>query len=178
MLFGFKNRVFCPALKKVLERGLLIPQALLQRNTGNVVQESSFRQFFDGSQLGTRFRVPNFFLSLIVGIRAVTQDAVVNVAHTTERLSQQRFLLWVWVESELVGAFSFHYSQNIVYFVKSQQPKIANQTEEREEGRLSPTRYPSPCLKAGVSRARLMKNRRIHGMIIASPLLTKAHAHT
>ena len=105
MLFGFKNRVFCPAFKEILECRLLVPQALLQRNTGNVVQESSFRQFFDGSQLGTRFRVPNLFLSLIVGIRAVTQDAVVHVTHTTKRLSQQRFLLWVWVESEFVGAF-------------------------------------------------------------------------
>ncbi len=108
VFFGFEGRVFRSTCKKVFERSLLIPQTLLQRNAGNIVQESEFRQLFNGSKSGIRCGVTDFFLSLIISIGAVTQDAIVNETHTAERPSQQVFLLLVRVKSELVGAFYCH----------------------------------------------------------------------
>ena len=60
-------------------------------------------------------------LSLRVSIGAVTQDTIVNVAHTTEGLSQQLFLLWVRVEAEFVGTFSFHTLDHRSCFCEVQQ---------------------------------------------------------
>jgi hypothetical protein len=110
VFFGFEYWVLCPTFKEILERRLLVSQALLQWDTGNIIQKQGFRQLFDGCQSGISASVANLFLSLVIGISAVTQDAVVNVAHTSERLSQQLFLLLVRVEPEFVGAFSFHAS--------------------------------------------------------------------
>ena len=129
VMLGFEDRVLCPTFKEILERGLLVPQTLLKRNAGNIIQEGKFRKLFDGCQSGISASVANLLLSLVVGIRAVTQDAVVNVAHTSERLSQQLFLLLVRVETEFVGAFSFHASHYIVHSVKIKQ-LMARQTEE------------------------------------------------
>ena len=156
VFFGFKGRVFCPTFKEVLERSLLVPQALLQRGAGNVIQESQFRRLLDGCQSGISANVAHLLLRLVVGIRAVTKNAVVNKAHTAERLSQQRFLLRVRVEAELVGAFDSHASHCILQSVTYQQP-IANLLEEREEGRLPADALSLPDLKDGVSRAKLMK---------------------
>ncbi|MEN9424275.1 MAG: hypothetical protein RL122_1658, partial [Pseudomonadota bacterium] len=90
---------------------LLVSQTLLQWNTGNLIQKQGFRQFLDGGQSGIRAHVTDFFLRLIIGIGAVTQNAVVHVAHTTEGLRQQFFLLLVGVKPELVGAFRLYGSQ-------------------------------------------------------------------
>ena len=49
MFLGFEGRVLRSTFKKIFKRSLLIPQTLLQRNAGNIVQESEFRQLFKGS---------------------------------------------------------------------------------------------------------------------------------
>ena len=110
VFFGFEGWVFRSTFKKVLERGLLIPQTLLQRNAGNIVQKSKLRQLLDQRQSCVSTDITDLFFRLIVSIRAVTQDAVIDETHTTERLSQQLFLLLVRVKSESVGAFRFHAS--------------------------------------------------------------------
>ena len=132
VFFGFEGRVFRSTCKKVFERSLLIPQTLLQRNAGNIVQESEFRQLFNGSKSGIRCGVTDFFLSLIISIGAVTQDAVVNETHTAERPSQQVFLLLVRVKSKLVGAFDFHGSQCRQKSCEFLLNKVANDEQRRE----------------------------------------------
>ena len=123
---GFKGGVFCPPFKEVLERGLLVSQALLQRNTGNVVQKGKLGQLLDLGQLGVCANIVDLGLCLIVGIGAVTQDAVIDKTHASECLSQQRFLLRVRIEPELVGAFNFHASHFKQTLCEDQQQKIAN----------------------------------------------------
>ena len=123
---GFKGGVFCPPFKEVLERGLLVSQALLQRNTGNVVQKGKLGQFLDFGQSGVCATIPHLFLSLRVGIRAVAKDAVIDKSHTPEGLSQQRFLLRVRVEPELIGAFNFHVLHDEVDVGEAQPQKLAN----------------------------------------------------
>ena len=88
VFFRLEGRVFRSTCKKVFERGLLVPQALLQGNAGNFIQESELRQLFNGSQSGIRCGVTDFFLRLSISIGAVAQDAVVDKTHTTERLRQ------------------------------------------------------------------------------------------
>ena len=129
VMFGFECGVFRPTFKEVFERSLLVTQALLQRDTGNIIQESKLWKLLDGCESGISASVANFLLRLVVRICAVTQDAVVNVAHTPERLSQQLFLLLVRVETEFVGAFSFHASHYIIYPVNAQQ-LIVRQMED------------------------------------------------
>ncbi|MEN9503940.1 MAG: hypothetical protein RI964_3225 [Pseudomonadota bacterium] len=97
VFFGFEGGVFCPTFKKVLERGLLIPQALLQRNAGNIVQESEFRQLFNGSKSGIRCGVTDFFLSLIISIGAVTQDAATVLVVGQGRTGIGRRVLLAWL---------------------------------------------------------------------------------
>ena len=132
VFFRFEGGIFRSTCKKVLERGLLVSQALLQRNTGNVIQESELRQLLDGGQFGVSIDVPNFFFRLIVSIRAVTQDAVIDKTHTTERPHQQPFLLLVWVEPEFVGAFDFHGSQYRQQSCEFLLNKVANDERRRE----------------------------------------------
>ena len=43
VFFGLEGRVFRSTFKKILERGLLVPQALLQGNAGHIVQKSELR---------------------------------------------------------------------------------------------------------------------------------------
>jgi hypothetical protein len=108
VFFGFKHRVFRPAFKEVFERGLLVSQALLQRNAGYFIEKSKLRLLFDLGQLGIGANVTDFLFGLIVRIRSVSQDVIVNKAHTTKRLGKQFCLLGVWIESVLVCAFNFH----------------------------------------------------------------------
>ncbi len=108
VFFGFKRRVFRPAFKEVFERGLLVSQALLQRNAGYFIEKSQFRSFFNLGQLGVSANVTDLLLGLIVGIRSVTKDVIVDKAHTTKRLGKQFCLLGVWIESVFVSAFNFH----------------------------------------------------------------------
>ena len=132
VFFGFKDRVFRPTFKEVFERGLLVSQALLQRHTGNVIQEGGFRQLFDGGQTSIRVRVTDYCLRLIVGIRAVTQDAVVDETHTAKGLRQQHLLLRVGVKPESVGAFDFHGSQCRQKSCEFLLKKVANDERRRE----------------------------------------------
>lgn len=126
VFFGFKGGVFCPPFKEILERCLLVSQALLQRNAGNIIQKGKLGQFLDFGQSGICANIVDLGLCLIVGIRAVTQDAVIHVAHASECLSQQRFLLRVRVEPEFVGAFNFHASHFKRTLCEAQPQKIAN----------------------------------------------------
>lgn len=153
MFFGFKHRVFCPALKEVFERGLLISQALLQRNTGYFIEKSKLRPFFNLGQLGVGANVTDLLLGLIVGIRSVTKDVIVDKAHTTKRLSKQFCLLGVWIESVFVCAFNFHASHCTLNHVIMSIQKDSKPKEEARAGSAYADALSLPGLNAGVSRA-------------------------
>src|SRR5690554_6938004 len=72
VFFGFKHRVFRPALKEVFERGLLVSQTLLQGNAGYFIEKSKLRLLFDLGQLGIGANVTDLLLGLIVRIRSVS----------------------------------------------------------------------------------------------------------
>ena len=105
MFFRFKGGVFSPPFKEVLKCRLLVAQALLQRDTGNVVEKQGLRLFFESGQSGVRAGITDLLLTLSLGIGAVTQDTIVNIAHTAKGLRQQLLLLGIGVKPELVGAF-------------------------------------------------------------------------
>ena len=88
MFFGFEGRVFCPPFKKILERGLLVTQALLQGNAGHSVQKSELRQLFNLSQFSICARIIDLDLCLMVDICPITENVVVNKTHTAKRPSQ------------------------------------------------------------------------------------------
>lgn len=110
VFFGFKDRVFSSAFKKVLERRLLVPQALLQRDAGNFIEKSKLRLLFDLGQLGVSANIIDLFLILIISIRSVSKDVIINKAHAAKCLGKQFSLLGVWIESVFVCAFNFHAS--------------------------------------------------------------------
>lgn len=110
VFFGFKDRVFSSAFKKVLERRLLVPQALLQRDAGNFIEKSKLRLLFDLGQLGVSANIIDLFLSLIISIRSVSKDVIINKAHAAKCLGKQFSLLIIWIESIFVCAFNFHAS--------------------------------------------------------------------
>lgn len=153
MFSGFKHRVFCPSLKEVFECGLLISQALLQRNTGNFIEKSKLRILFDLGQFGVSANVTDLLLGLIVRIRSVTKDVVVNKAHTTKRLSKQLCLLGVWIESVFVCAFNFHISHYILNYVIISKQKDSKPKEEARTGSAYADALSLPALNGGVSRA-------------------------
>ena len=133
LFFGFKDGVFSPTFKEVFERRLLVSQALLQRHARNVIQEGKLRFLFESGEACVSTNIVHLFFYLIVSIRAVTQEAVVHITHTSERLSQQLFLLLVRVKAELVGALSFHSSHCETEACEAQPQKIANLTGGREK---------------------------------------------
>jgi hypothetical protein len=104
-------------IKKVLERGLLMPQALLQRHRTNLVQKNQFRVFLQGSQSGIGAHIPDFLLAFIEGIGAVPKHRVIDKTHTPERPGEQDFLLGRGVKPVFVGTFS-HVSQNVEHNVR------------------------------------------------------------
>ena len=112
---GFKSRVLRPSFKEIPERGLLVPQALLQGDAGNFIQEREFRHLLDGGQSGVCANVIDLLLRLIVSVGSVAKDAVIDKTHTPKGLSQQLFLLLVWLKPKFVGAFSFHASHSTRY---------------------------------------------------------------
>lgn len=156
VFFRFKHRVFCPALKEVFECGLLVSQALLQRNTRNFIEKSKLRSFFNLGQFGIGANVTDLLLDLIVRIHSVTKDVVVNKAHTAKRLGKQFCLLGVWIESILVCAFNFHGSHFTLDYVITSTQKDSNPKEEARTGSTHIDALSFPGLNAGVSRAKKM----------------------
>lgn len=106
MLFLLEGRVASAAFKKVLERALLMPKALLERYTRDIVQPLELAGLFQPGQFRVGLNIPNLFLPLVKRIGSPAQDLVVDKTNATKRLRQQGFLLRRWVETVLHGSFS------------------------------------------------------------------------
>src|SRR5690606_13009238 len=90
---AFKPGISGPTFKEVLERGLLVPKALLQRHTADVAQKRKVRVFLQSCQLRTGRRIPDFLLTLLEGIGAIAKDRVIDKTHTPKGPGKQNLLL-------------------------------------------------------------------------------------
>ena len=117
MVLLLESGVFGPPLEEVFKGRLLMPKALLERDTGHVIEPVKFAGAFDAGQFGIGLNVADFFLALIEGIGAPTKDVIVDKARTAERLGKQLGLFRCWVKAVFVGAFC-HVSHFISFNVK------------------------------------------------------------
>lgn len=106
VIFLLEGWVASAAFKKVLERALLMPKALLERYTRDIVQPRELAGLFHSGQFGVGLNIPDFFLPLVERIGPPSQDVVVDKTNAAERMRQQGFLLRRWVETVLHGSFS------------------------------------------------------------------------
>jgi hypothetical protein len=102
-----EDRIPSASVKEVFERCLLMPKALLQRHARNTIKVGQLRKLLDFGQLGASLSVADLFFCLVVRISSPTQDFIVYLTNTAERLSKQSRLLIAWVEPVFV-CYTFH----------------------------------------------------------------------
>ena len=91
-LLTFESRVLRPLLKEVDECRIQMAQALLQRNTRNLLEPSRFVLLLPTGQLLRSCPVSGSFASLLVRVGSMLQRTIENVTNTSERLRQNLFL--------------------------------------------------------------------------------------
>ncbi|TWI44674.1 hypothetical protein IQ22_04709 [Pseudomonas duriflava] len=101
-----QKQLAIPPFKKVLKCTLLVAQALLKRNAGNLIQERQFRLFLESGQVGTSRRLADFLLFLMERIGSPVKHSVIDQTYAAKRLCKQLCLFKRWVEPVFVGAFS------------------------------------------------------------------------
>ena len=102
----FEGRVLRTALEKVLEGGLLMPQALLKGNAGYFPKPVKLRFLFERGQIRTRRAVPDLLFALVERIGAPAQGSVVDKTNAPEGPRKQHLLLGGRVESEFERSLS------------------------------------------------------------------------
>ncbi|CAM4236528.1 hypothetical protein VRRI112168_18700 [Vreelandella rituensis] len=106
----------------MLERRLLMAQALLQGHRTDLGQERGVRLFFQLRQENAGVVVTDFLFVLVKRIGAIAQHRVPDKPHAPKRSRQQDFLLGRRVESVFVGAFGLHRLQSKPCLVSLQVP--------------------------------------------------------
>jgi hypothetical protein len=115
-----EGRIVGTPFKEGAERLVQVPQSLLRRNSGNLIQPDGFGLLFEDGKSRGGLMVANALLMLIIGIGPQAQGPIVDVAYTAKRPSQHLLLLVGWVASVLVCPFLFHVSHDSIYCVKIQ----------------------------------------------------------
>ncbi len=106
-VLALERRIRGATSKEVAKGGIEMPQGLLCRHAGNLVQPDRFRLPLQRGETCRAFLVGDAFLSLVVGVGAHPECPVVDVARRAERLCQYRPLSGVWVATIAVGAHLF-----------------------------------------------------------------------
>ncbi len=101
-----ERRVFRPLGEEAGERRLEMPQRLLQRDAGDLVEELQVVLLFPGGEHGTGLGVGDRLALRCPGRAASIQRSVVNQAHASERPAQERLLFRRWIEA--VAECSLH----------------------------------------------------------------------
>lgn len=101
-----EGRVFRPFREEVGKRRLEMPQRLLQRNAGDLVEELQVVLLLPGGEHGTGLGVGDRFALRCPGRAASIQRPVVNQTHATQRSAQEGLLLRRWVKA--VAECSLH----------------------------------------------------------------------
>ena len=91
-LLPLKSRVLRPLLKEVDECRIQMAQALLQRNTRNLLEPSRFVLLLPTGQLLRSCPVSSSFTSLLVRVGSMLQCTIENITNTSERLRQNLLL--------------------------------------------------------------------------------------
>jgi hypothetical protein len=106
--------------KEGAKRLIQVPQRLLRRNRGNLIQPDGFGLLFEDGKRRGGLMVADALLMLIIGIGPQAQRPIIDVAYTTKRPSQHLLLFVGGVASVLVRSFLFHISHASISYVKSQ----------------------------------------------------------
>jgi hypothetical protein len=111
VMLGFERRVVCPTFPEVDERGLQMPQGLLQRDAAHFIQIADCGVFLPGGQVGTRRGVVHPFLTLIPSIGAQVERMVVHFAHAAKGLRQLLLLFFGGITAKFQPS-NLHNSQD------------------------------------------------------------------
>lgn len=101
-----EGRVFRLLGEEVGERRLEMPQRLLQRDTGDLIEELKIVLLLPDGEHGTGLGVGDRLVLRCPGCAASIQRSVVNQTHAAQRPAQERLLLGRWVKA--VAECSLH----------------------------------------------------------------------
>ena len=105
-------RVLGPLGEEVEERRLEVPEALLKRNTGHLIEELQVVLLFPAGEHGAGLEVGDRLALRRPGRAASIQRPVVNQAHATQRPAQKGLLLGCWVEAVAEGSVHLYSLQD------------------------------------------------------------------
>jgi hypothetical protein len=88
-------------------------QALLNWNTGNLIQPNIFRKLFKFGQSGTGLVIVHA-LSILKSLGSFSQKTVVYKTSTTKGLRQNLSLLFSWITPEIPSQFHVYKLQYIL----------------------------------------------------------------
>src|SRR6266487_2835334 len=137
MAFLFEGGILRTPFKEVAKGLIKMSKSLLERNRGNRIEPHRLFLLFQQDQTPCGSFVVQTLPMLVVGVSALPQGPVVDIAATSEGLRQDAFLCMTWIEAILVGFLLFHPLQYSMYAVKCQIVTTTPLTEftlERSEG--------------------------------------------
>ena len=119
--FLFESGVVCPSVKEVTKGFIQISESLLEGNRRNLIKPCRFFLLLEQDQaLRSPFIVQPLTM-LVVGIGALAQGPVIDVAATPEGLRQDALLFIARIETILVGFLLLHVYSRACYAVRCQE---------------------------------------------------------
>lgn len=104
-VFLFEDGVVRPALEEVAEGALKMPQRLLRRYAGDLLQPLVLCPLFEDAEQSRGLAVADALVLLVVGVAAQAQEVVVHETHAAKGTRQYARLLVRWIKAIPIGSF-------------------------------------------------------------------------
>ena len=108
--FLLERRILGSPVKEVLERGVQVPQGLLRRDTGDLLEKGHRFLLLQGGQGRRGLFVEEMFPALAIGIASQSEPPIIDKTHTTKRPGQPVSLAWCRIAAVPIGMFLVHAS--------------------------------------------------------------------
>ena len=106
--FLFEGGIVSTPFKEIAKGFIQMSESLLERDRRNLIEPHRLFLLFEQYQTLRCALVVQALTMLVIGVSALSQCPVVDIATTSEGLRQDTFLLITWGEAILIGFFLFH----------------------------------------------------------------------